>query len=134
MIKQILRVDAVFEIMLACYLVAAAIVWPEGVRMAAPASDAVIVALAAALAAAGPGIGFIAARPERPIVTALAAVNAAGAGILLAWLAVADGFSRPAAGLLIAVSVALLGLAAAEMLAPAEAEDAGHPRGMQPAS
>jgi hypothetical protein len=103
------------------------IVWPEGVRVADPASDAVIVALAAGLAAAGAGIWLIAARPERPVVTALAAVNAAGAGILLAWLAVTDGFSRPAAALLIAVSTVLLALAAAEMLAPEQVDDAGDP-------
>ena len=47
-------------------------------------------------------------------VLTLAVVNGAGAIVFLAWLVAEDGFSAPAVGLLVAVSVGLAGLAVAE--------------------
>jgi hypothetical protein len=115
--ETVLRIDAIFEMLLAAYLVVCVIGWPEGVRMADPASDALILVVAGVLALAGVAIWMLAMRPDRLSVLGLAIANDAGAAIFLAWLAMGDGFSPAAAGLLLAVSAALMALAVAEMIA-----------------
>jgi hypothetical protein len=117
MIRAILRADAIFEWVLAAYLILAVALWPEGVQMPDPASEGVLIAVAIALAVAGTGIWWLASAPERGAVIALASANAGGAVLFLAWLAFADGFSAPAAGLVIVVSAALAALAVAEFVA-----------------
>jgi hypothetical protein len=125
MIRTVLRIDAMFELALAAYLAVCLAVWPEGVRMADPASDLLMAVVAAALCAAGIAIWLLALRPDRLSVLALAVANDAGAALFLFWLAAADGFSPPAGGLLLVVALALMALAVAEVAAlPKPAESA----------
>jgi hypothetical protein len=124
MISTVLRIDALFEIVLAAYVVIAVAIGPDAVRMADPASNAVLVAVAVALTAAGAAIWWLALHPDPVSIMALAVANAAGGVIFLAWLAAGDGFSLPAAGLVIVVSAALLALAAAELVALPPSESA----------
>ena len=127
-LASILRADALFEAVLATYLIACVAVWPEGVRMADPASDTVIVIVAVALLAAGGAIWALSMRSDRLSVLALAVDNDAGAALFLGWLAAADGFSPPAAGLLLGVAASLMALAVAEIIALPRPVSAGAAR------
>jgi hypothetical protein len=117
MLRTVLRADAIFELVLAAYVIIAVVAWPEGVRMPDPASDPLLVTVAIVLVAAGAAIWWLSSSPGRVFVIVLAVANAAGGALFLTWLAAADGFSEPAGGLLTAVSTVLILLALAEALA-----------------
>ena len=63
MIRSILRIDALFEVVLALYLIIAVAVGADAVRMADPASNVVLVAVAVVLAVAGGAIWWLSERP-----------------------------------------------------------------------